>query len=181
MTLYELSKCRQPANVVPVPIAEVVVHTDIACDLAGLRLQHIGTRKHSLNCSEQFINVVRTHGFMVAWHCWSGVMTLYSQVSCPYACATTLTYDLGVYGSHVSMVALCLAGAEPAPEQDETEADIEDDGTHTIAAFLDKRLEHEFRNEELASQSRTDLNETLSKEKVSTICHMWTINFQVTL
>eukprot|EP00892_Ulva_mutabilis_P000016 jgi/Ulvmu1/10014/UM059_0063.1 len=56
-------------------------------------------------------------------------------------------------------------GAEPAPEFDQP--DQEEDGTNTIAAFLDKHLEQEFRNEELASQSKTDLNETLSKEKGS--------------
>jgi hypothetical protein len=37
----------------------------------------------------------------------------------------------------------------------------------TIAQYLDKQLEHEFKNEELASLNKQDLNETLSREKVS--------------
>ena len=45
-----------------------------------------------------------------------------------------------------------------------TEAKKEEKGT--IAQYLDKQLENEFRNEELASQKREDFNETLSREKV---------------
>ena len=41
----------------------------------------------------------------------------------------------------------------------------------TIAQYLDKQLENEFRNEELASLKREDLNETLSREKVLLGCH----------
>ena len=36
----------------------------------------------------------------------------------------------------------------------------------SLAVYLDKKLEVEFKNEEIASQTKTDLNETLSKEKV---------------
>ena len=36
----------------------------------------------------------------------------------------------------------------------------------TIAQYIDKQLEEEFKNEELASLSKTDLNETMAKEKV---------------
>lgn len=53
--------------------------------------------------------------------------------------------------------------------QDQDPAIGNDESTETIAEFLDKQLENEFRNEELASQAKTDLNETLSKEKVCTI------------
>lgn len=47
-----------------------------------------------------------------------------------------------------------------------SEADSDEEKTDTIASFLDKQLEEEFKNEEIASQTKTDLNETLSKEKV---------------
>jgi hypothetical protein len=40
----------------------------------------------------------------------------------------------------------------------------------TFAQYIDKQLENEFRNEELASLNKQDLNETLSKEKVSPLC-----------
>ena len=46
-----------------------------------------------------------------------------------------------------------------------SEAETDDEKTDTIASFLDKQLEEEFKNEEIASQTKTDLNETLSKEK----------------
>lgn len=47
----------------------------------------------------------------------------------------------------------------------------EDDATgeekgDSLAVYFDKQLEVEFKNEEIASQTKTDLNETLSKEKV---------------
>ena len=45
-----------------------------------------------------------------------------------------------------------------------TESSKEEKGT--IAQYLDKQLENEFRNEEMASQNKVDLNETLTKEKV---------------
>lgn len=61
-----------------------------------------------------------------------------------------------------------FADVEPAPEQEYPGPAAE--GKETIAEFLDKQLENEFRNEEIASQTKTDLNETLSKEKVSTHC-----------
>lgn len=35
----------------------------------------------------------------------------------------------------------------------------------TIAQYIDKQLEEEFKNEELASLNRVDLNETMAKEK----------------
>jgi hypothetical protein len=41
-----------------------------------------------------------------------------------------------------------------------------EENTETIASYLNKQLEEEFKNEEIASQTKTDLNETLSKEKV---------------
>jgi hypothetical protein len=56
-----------------------------------------------------------------------------------------------------------LGAAEaPGPTND----DEHDKGKQTIASFLDKQLENEFRQEELASQTKVDLNETLSREKV---------------
>lgn len=61
-------------------------------------------------------------------------------------------------------------GAEVAEHKDNDDPDgkpKEDKGT--IAQYLDKRLEDEFKNEELASQTKTDLNETLNKEKACTL------------
>jgi hypothetical protein len=58
---------------------------------------------------------------------------------------------------------LSFSPSSAAPAQ-ATADESEDKGT--IASYLNKQLGEEFKNEELASQTKTDLNETLSKEKV---------------
>ena len=62
---------------------------------------------------------------------------------------------------------VCCAHADATAEApaNATNATKEDEHV-TIAQYIDKQLENEFKDEEAATHEHHDLNETLSKEKV---------------
>ena len=65
---------------------------------------------------------------------------------------------------HAQHIGAHAGGTAGGDEANSTNSTSEEHGT--IAQYIDKQLEKEFKEEEAATHERHDLNETLSKEKV---------------